>query len=120
MVKTLFLKVTFFALVLTLTDIALHFNSKIPNRGLAALAEYSEHLHAFKLVNLKTSIEDKEEDFLYISETSGKRILRMPVNLDGTFDGKNKEIFGPNNLGPACFPDDIAFDSIGTLWRTLV
>ncbi len=61
---------------------------------------------------------DAREEFLYIVETTGRHISRMRVTPDGTL--KDREIFGPSDLGPGGFPDGIAFDSFGNLWSTLV
>ncbi|MDZ4165900.1 MAG: SMP-30/gluconolactonase/LRE family protein [Smithellaceae bacterium] len=61
---------------------------------------------------------DAREEFLYIVETTGRHISRMRVGPDGTL--KDREVFGPTDLGPAGFPDGIAFDSYGNLWGTLV
>lgn len=61
---------------------------------------------------------DALEEFLYVVETTGRHISRMRVSCDGTL--KDREVFGPSDLGPAGFPDGIAFDSFGNLWGTLV
>lgn len=61
---------------------------------------------------------DAKEEYLYIAETMGRRINRMKVHPNGTLT--DRETFGPSNLGPAGFPDGIAFDSYGNLWGTIV
>ncbi len=61
---------------------------------------------------------DANEEWLYIVETAGQRISRMRVRSDGELT--DREVFGPSNLGPAAFPDGIAFDAFGNLWGTLV
>ncbi|MDP6587919.1 MAG: SMP-30/gluconolactonase/LRE family protein [Alphaproteobacteria bacterium] len=60
---------------------------------------------------------DAREEFLYVVETTGKRISRLRVEEDGEL--REREIFGPSNLGKG-FPDGIAFDSFGNLWGTLI
>jgi len=60
---------------------------------------------------------DAKEEFLYVVETTGKRVSRLRVGEDGALTGR--EIFGPSNLGTG-FPDGIAFDSFGNLWGTLI
>ena len=60
---------------------------------------------------------DAKEEFLYVVETTGKRVSRLRVGPDGDLTGR--EIFGPSNLGTG-FPDGIAFDSSGNLWGTLI
>jgi gluconolactonase len=61
---------------------------------------------------------DEKEEYLYVVETGRKCISRLRVQPDGSL--KNREIFGPTDLGPAGFPDGIAFDEYGNLWGTCV
>jgi sugar lactone lactonase YvrE len=61
---------------------------------------------------------DAAEEYLYIAETTGGCISRMRV--DGTGNLRDREIFGPSNLGNGAWPDGIAFDSYGNLWGTMV
>lgn len=61
---------------------------------------------------------DAQEAYLYIAETTGRRISRMKVGPDGSLTAR--EIFGPSKLGRYGFPDGIAFDAYGNLWGTLV
>lgn len=60
---------------------------------------------------------DRDERYMYISETFGRRISRMKVTADGEL--RDRETYGPSDLGPAGFPDGIAFDSFGNLWGTI-
>jgi gluconolactonase len=61
---------------------------------------------------------DEKEEYLYVVETGRKRISRLRVQPDGSLN--NREVFGPSDLGPAGFPDGIAFDEYGNLWGTCV
>jgi sugar lactone lactonase YvrE len=61
---------------------------------------------------------DANEEFIYIVETCGRHISRMRVMSDGSL--REREIFGPSDLGPAGTPDGIAFDAYGNLWGTIV
>ena len=61
---------------------------------------------------------DAKEEFLYIVETTGGCISRLRVEASGEL--KNREVFGPRNLGKGAWPDGIAFDSAGNLWGTMV
>lgn len=61
---------------------------------------------------------DAKEEYLYVVETTGGRILRFYVDSEG--DLHDRQIFGPSNLGPGAYPDGIAFDSYGNLWGTMV
>ncbi len=61
---------------------------------------------------------DANEEFLYVVETTGGCISRLRVEANGNL--KNREVFGPRNLGKGAWPDGIAFDSAGNLWGTMV
>ena len=60
---------------------------------------------------------DAREEWLYIVETTGKRVSRMRVAPDGEL--RDREVFGPEPLGTG-FPDGIAFDAHGNLWCTML
>jgi len=60
---------------------------------------------------------DVREEWLYVAETTGKRITRLRVLDDGSLT--DREIYGPSNLG-AGVVDGIAFDSFGNLWATMI
>lgn len=59
---------------------------------------------------------DRNEDFLYVAETTARKITRFRVEDDGELTGR--ETFGPSNVGGFC--DGIAFDAYGNLWSTLI
>ncbi|MDR1902642.1 MAG: SMP-30/gluconolactonase/LRE family protein [Treponema sp.] len=61
---------------------------------------------------------DAKEEYLYVVETTGGRVLRYRV--DGEGDLHNKEVYGPARMGAGAYPDGIAFDSYGNLWGTMV
>ncbi len=61
---------------------------------------------------------DAKEEYLYVVETTGGRILRFRVDADG--DLHDREIYGPTHMGQGAYPDGIAFDSYGNLWGTSV
>jgi sugar lactone lactonase YvrE len=61
---------------------------------------------------------DAKEEYLYVVETTGGRILRYRADAEG--DLHNKEVFGPSRMGDGAYPDGIAFDSYGNLWGTMV
>lgn len=60
---------------------------------------------------------DAKEEWLYVAETTGKRVTRLRVQPDGSLT--NREIYGPSNLGDGVI-DGIAFDSFGNLWATMI
>ena len=60
---------------------------------------------------------DAEEEWLYVAETTAKRVSRLRVQSDGSLTGR--EIYGPPNLGTGLI-DGIAFDVYGNLWATMI
>jgi gluconolactonase len=60
---------------------------------------------------------DAREEWLYVAETTGKRISRLRVLPDGSL--VDREVYGPSNLGPGLV-DGIAFDAYGNLWATMI
>lgn len=61
---------------------------------------------------------DAREEYLYVVETTGGRVLRYRVTADGKLH--SKEVYGPTHMGAGAYPDGIAFDSYGNLWGTCV
>ncbi len=59
---------------------------------------------------------DAKEEWLYVVETTGKRITRLRVQEDGSLT--DRETFGPSDHN--AFIDGIAFDAYGNLWGTHV
>jgi sugar lactone lactonase YvrE len=59
---------------------------------------------------------DEEEEYLYVAETIKRDILRFKIADDGSL--YDREIYGPEVLGPLGLPDGIAFDEAGNLWVT--
>jgi sugar lactone lactonase YvrE len=60
---------------------------------------------------------DANEEWLYVAETTAKRISRLRVQPDGSLT--DREVYGPATLG-AGLVDGIAFDAYGNLWATLI
>lgn len=60
---------------------------------------------------------DANEEWLYVAETTAKRVTRLRVRPDGSLT--DREVFGPSNLGPGLI-DGIAFDAYGNLWATMI
>jgi len=61
---------------------------------------------------------DPSEQYLYAAETMAARMLRFPVRPDGTLG--DREVFGPDSLGPTAFVDGFALDFEGNVWVTTV
>lgn len=59
---------------------------------------------------------DAAEEWLYVVETSGRRVTRLRIGEGATV--LEREVFGPSDTGG--FIDGIAFDSFGNLWGTHV
>ncbi|CAM2141249.1 Gluconolactonase [Pararobbsia alpina] len=60
---------------------------------------------------------DAREEFLYVAETTGKRVSRFRVLDDGTLGPR--ETYGPSDLGVGLI-DGIAFDAYGNLWCAMI
>ena len=60
---------------------------------------------------------DADEGYLYVAETSAKRVSRFRVAEDGTLSGR--EVYGPSSLGDGLV-DGITFDAYGNLWCTMI
>jgi gluconolactonase len=60
---------------------------------------------------------DAREEWLYVAETTAKRVTRLRVRSDGSL--AEREIYGPASLGPGVV-DGIAFDAYGNLWATMI
>lgn len=60
---------------------------------------------------------DANEEWLYVAETTGKRVSRLRVQADGSLT--DREIYGPESLGAGVI-DGLAFDSYGNLWATMI
>ena len=60
---------------------------------------------------------DAAEEWIYVAETTAKRVTRLRVGADGTLT--DREVFGPSSLG-AGLVDGIAFDAFGNLWATMI
>jgi sugar lactone lactonase YvrE len=59
---------------------------------------------------------DDEEEWLYVVESTARRISRLRVLPDGRLT--HREIYGPSQL--TGHPDGFAFDAYGNLWVTLI
>lgn len=60
---------------------------------------------------------DADEEWLYVAETTGKRVSRFRVGPDGSLGAR--ETYGPDNLGAGVI-DGITFDAYGNLWATMI
>ncbi len=60
---------------------------------------------------------DARGEWLYVVESTARRISRLPIGPDGTLG--ERETFGPDTLGPG-FPDGMSFDAAGNLWIAMV
>jgi gluconolactonase len=60
---------------------------------------------------------DEREEFLYVAETTAKRVSRFRVLDDGALGPR--ETYGPNRLGAGLL-DGMTFDAYGNLWCAMV
>jgi len=80
----------------------------IDERGARVVAEGFHFTNEVRL--------DAKEEWLYVAETTAKRISRLRVMPDGSL--VDREVFGPSSLGRGLI-DGIAFDAYGNLWGTM-
>jgi sugar lactone lactonase YvrE len=83
---------------------------------IARIDERGVHIVADGLCGTNELRFDPDEDYLYVAETTKRRISRFKVLSNG--DLGPRETHGPENVGGFC--DGIAFDSHGNLWSTLI
>ena len=55
-----------------------------------------------------------DESYLYVAETMKARMIRFPVNPDGSLG--EREVVGPDNLGEGAYVDGFALDQEGNVW----
>lgn len=60
---------------------------------------------------------DAAEEWIYVAETTAKRVTRLRVQADGSLT--DREIYGPSSLGDGMI-DGICFDAYGNLWATMI
>jgi len=60
---------------------------------------------------------DAEEAWIYVAETTAKRITRLRILPDGSLT--DRETYGPSSLGDGLV-DGICFDAYGNLWATMI
>ena len=93
----------------------------VPDLADGYIARYNEtgiHIVADGLHFTNEVRFDANEEYLYVVETTGGRVLRFRCDERGELSGR--EIFGPTHMGQGAYPDGIAFDSYGNLWGTMV
>ena len=60
---------------------------------------------------------DAKEEWLYVAETTAKRVTRLRILADGSLT--DREVYGPSSLGRGMV-DGICFDAYGNLWATMI
>ena len=60
---------------------------------------------------------DADEEWLYVAETSAKRVSRLRLDQDANV--LEREVYGPSSLGRGVV-DGITFDAYGNLWATMI
>jgi len=83
---------------------------------IALIDERGVHIVADGLCGTNELRFDPKEEWLYVAETTARKITRFKVEADGELS--HRENFGPSNVGGFC--DGIAFDAYGNLWSTLI
>ncbi|MCL2856959.1 MAG: SMP-30/gluconolactonase/LRE family protein [Oscillospiraceae bacterium] len=92
-----------------------------PNLADGYIARYDDrgiHIVADGLMFTNEVRFDKNEEYLYVVQTTGGNVLRFRCDANG--DLHDREIYGPTHMGKGAYPDGIAFDTYGNLWGTSV
>ncbi len=92
-----------------------HFKDLSHDGYIALIDERGARIVADGLCGTNELRFDPEEGWLYVAETSARRVTRFRVQGDELVE---RQIYGPENLGG--FNDGIAFDAYGNLWTTLI
>jgi sugar lactone lactonase YvrE len=62
------------------------------------------------------ALVDPTGRWLYVNETFGRRLSRLPIGADGTL-GDRETV---TTFGPGTFPDGLSFDADGGIWITSI
>ena len=92
-----------------------HFKDLSHDGYIALIDEKGARIVADGLCGTNELRFDPAEDWLYVAETSARRVTRFRVEGDALVE---RQIYGPERLSGFC--DGIAFDAYGNLWTTLV
>lgn len=88
-----------------------------PDGYIVLLDENGPHIVADGIYFTNEIRLDAREEYLYVAETTQRRILRFRVQPDSSLI--NKEVFGPASLGIGAGVDGFTFDIEGNIWLTL-
>lgn len=91
-------------------------NNKIADGYIALIDERGVRIVAEGFSGTNEIRFDDDEEWLYVVESTARRISRLRAHPDGTLTGR--EVYGPSELEG--HPDGFAFDSYGNLWVTLI
>ncbi|WEX09314.1 SMP-30/gluconolactonase/LRE family protein [Chelativorans sp. AA-79] len=91
------------------SDLADGYIALVDEKGIRVVADGFAFTNEIRL--------DAEEEWLYVAETCGKRVVRLKVQPDGSLT--DREVYGPSNLGDGLI-DGFAFDAYGNLWCTMI
>jgi len=89
-----------------------------PDGYIILLDEKGTRIVADGIVFANEARLDPSEQYLYAAETMASRMLRFKVQPDGSLS--DREVFGPDSLGPTAFVDGFALDSQGNVWVTTI
>lgn len=91
-------------------------NTRTPDGYVAVLDDQGVRIAAEGFCGTNEIRFDAAEEWLYVVESTGRRISRLRVREGGTLG--EREVYGPADLGG--HPDGFAFDAYGNLWITLI
>lgn len=91
-------------------------NTKTSDGYIALVDEHGIRIVADGFCGTNEIRFDDNEEWLYVVESTARRISRLRVQGDGTLT--DREVYGPSKLEG--HPDGFAFDQHGNLWVTLI
>ncbi len=91
-------------------------NNKVSDGYIALVDENGIRIVAEGFCGTNELRFDDNEEWLYVVESTGRRISRLRVKPDGMLT--QREVYGPSLLEG--HPDGFAFDAYGNLWITLI
>ena len=97
-----------------LPDVDAALQGAIPDGCLAVIEKGAPRIAAEGICFANGVAVDAEEKYVYVAETTKRRVIRYAIEQDGSLGPM--EVYGPGFLGRLGYPDGIALDEAGNLW----
>ncbi len=99
-----------------LSDVDSALKGAIPDGSLVLIEDGLARIVAEGICFANGIALDAEEKYIYVAESTKRRVVRFRLERDGTLGPM--EVYGPGFLGRLGYPDGIALDEAGNLWIT--